>query len=242
MHMLPANVQPLPWDSDFLGYPVARLTTDNLTLREVKDAIDVAKQAGIKLLYSIADPTSTDLNAVLRQQGAWLADRKTTFAMSARTIDVKTSISNIRPAIAHTPQLESLAWQSGEYSRFRLDPHFDTMLFRQLYSHWLRNSLNGNIAKQVLAWYNDEGQELGLLTLGEKNRRADIGLLAVEATARGQRIGQQLVTTAQEWAVGQGYTELQVVTQGSNRPACAFYEKCGFIVLHIENIYHLWLS
>ncbi|RZK29158.1 MAG: GNAT family N-acetyltransferase [Hymenobacter sp.] len=145
-------------------------------------------------------------------------------------------------ATAYTSELESLAWQSGEYSRFRLDPHFETAVFQQLYSQWLRNSLAGIIAQQVLVWRDTDRQELGLLTLGEKNHRADIGLLAVDTNARGQRIGQQLVGAARVWAVSQGYAELQVVTQGDNEPACAFYTKCGFRPVHTEHIYHLWLS
>jgi dTDP-4-amino-4,6-dideoxy-D-galactose acyltransferase len=242
MNELPAAVQLLTWDSEFLGYPVARLTTAALTFKEVSSAIRTAQQAGIKLLYIIVDPAATELNVVLQQQGAWLADRKTTFAMSVRMPELMPSATRIRPTTVYTPQLELLAWQSGEYSRFRRDPYFDTTVFKQLYSQWLHNSLTGSIARQVLVWHSIEGQELGLMTLGEKKQQADIGLLAVDASARGQRIGQQLVATAQIWSIKEGFTELQVVTQGDNLPACAFYTKCGFEPVHIEHIYHLWLS
>lgn len=241
MSKLPSAIQPLPWDSDFLGYAVARLNTAHLTPVEVEVAVEAARQAEIKLLYGIADPAMATLNVTLQQQGAWLADRKTTFAMAAQMPDEQAPVSCIQPVTAYTPQLELLAWQSGEYSRFRLDPRFDAAVFQQLYSQWLRNSLAGIIAQQVLVWRNAELQELGLLTLGEKNQRADIGLLAVDATARGQRIGQHLINAARTWAVNQGYAELQVVTQGDNDPACAFYAKCGFVPVHTEYIYHLWL-
>ena len=94
----------------------------------------------------------------------------------------------------------------------------------------------------MLVWRNPENQEAGLLTLGEKNGRADIGLLAVDAAVRGQRIGQQLVAAAHVQALAWGYTTLQVVTQGDNFPACRFYEKCGFTPESVEHIYHLWLD
>jgi dTDP-4-amino-4,6-dideoxy-D-galactose acyltransferase len=244
MNELPNAIQLLTWDSEFLGYLVARLVMDTLSPEEITVAIKGAKQAGIRLLYGIDGSSLTKFNDVLQQQGAWLADQKTTFVMSvsARILDATTLPPNIRPTTVYTPQLESLAWQSGEYSRFRIDPRFDAGVFRQLYSHWLRNSLAGTIAQRVLVWYSAEGQELGLLTLGEKKQRADIGLLAVDASARGQRIGQQLIVAAQAWAVNKGFTELQVVTQGYNLPACAFYTKCGFEPVHVEQIYHLWLS
>jgi dTDP-4-amino-4,6-dideoxy-D-galactose acyltransferase len=241
MNELPTTIQPLDWDSEFLGYPVARLATASLTSTELITAIDAAKHAGIKLLYCITDPNSSDLAIVLQQQGAWLADQKTTFVLSMSMLCIEDLPSAIYPATIWTPQLESLAWQSGEYSRFRLDPQFDTTVFRHLYSQWLHNSLSGKIASQVLVWHNEEGYELGLLTLGEKNQRADIGLLAVDETARGHSIGQCLMSAAKNWAISKGYDELQVVTQGQNLLACAFYTKCGFERTHTEHIYHLWL-
>jgi len=188
----------------------------------------------------VAAPDATEVGIALRQAGAWLADRKVTFVMPLPVMAPPPT-----PAIGltttYTPQLESLAWQSGEYSRFRLDPQLAPSVFRQLYSQWLRNSLAGSIARQVLVWRDATGQELGLLTMGEKNGRAEIGLLAVDAAARGQRVGQQLVAAAVAQAVAWGHTELQVVTQRDNEQACQFYEKCGFHFAQEEHIYHLWL-
>jgi dTDP-4-amino-4,6-dideoxy-D-galactose acyltransferase len=135
-----------------------------------------------------------------------------------------------------------LAWQSGEYSRFRLDSRFATTVMRDMYTIWLRNSLTGSMARQVMRWRDAAGQEVGLLTLGEKNGRADIGLLAVDASMRGQGVGQQLVAAAVAQAAAWGYAELQVVTQWDNTLACRFYEKCGFQLVHEEHIYHCWLD
>jgi dTDP-4-amino-4,6-dideoxy-D-galactose acyltransferase len=238
--MLYIAMQPLPWDSKFLGYSVARLTTTALMPEEIDTALVYARQAGIKLLYVVADPEAKYINTILQQYGAWLADRKTTFVMPLHDAAVTAWAPSIQSTTVYTPQLESLAWQSGEYSRFRLDPHFDDDIFRRLYSQWLHNSLDGSIAQQVLVWRSTEGQQLGLMTLGEKDQSADIGLLAVDSTARGQRIGHKLVAAAQSWAVSEGYDSLYVVTQRDNLSACSFYIKCGFTPVHIENIYHLW--
>lgn len=237
---LPSAIQSLPWDSEFLGFPVARLVADNLSIANLSAAITAARATGIQLLYAVADPTNELAAQVLRQAGAWLADRKVTFVMPLPAT-VTSFPTAIAPTMAYTPQLESLAWQSGEFSRFRLDPRLAPTVFRQLYSLWLRNSLAGSIARQVLVWRNAAGQEQGLVTLGEKDGRAQIGLLAVDAAARGQQVGQQLIEAAVAQAADWGYAELQVVTQGNNEPACRFYEKCGFRLAHEEHIYHLWL-
>ena len=238
-----AILQSLLWDSDFLGFPVARLSAAGRPVSEIAAALIEARSAGCRLLYLMVDPADATAAATAQQAGARLVDRKVTFAMPLPpAVASATEIANIETTTTYTPQLESLAWQSGEYSRFRLDPRFAPTVFQHLYSQWLRNSLAGSIARRVLVWRDAAGHELGLLTLGEKNGRADIGLLAVDAAARGQGVGQQLVAAAQSQAAAWGYAELQVVTQRDNELACRFYEKCGFVLVSEEHIYHLWLT
>ncbi|MDJ0364548.1 GNAT family N-acetyltransferase [Hymenobacter sp. H14-R3] len=221
---------------------MARLTTTGQSAAALRSAIAAARNAGQRLLYMVADPADAVVVAVAKATGAWLADRKVTFVMPLSPSRTFQPVAAIGTATHYSPQLESLAWQSGEYSRFRLDTHFAPTVFQALYSQWLRNSLAGIIAQRVLVWRDAAGRELGLLTLGEKNGRADIGLLAVDAVARGQRVGQQLVAAAQAQATAWGYAQLQVVTQRDNEPANRFYEKCGFRLAHEEHIYHLWLD
>jgi dTDP-4-amino-4,6-dideoxy-D-galactose acyltransferase len=235
-------LQPLSWDSEFLGFPVASLVVAGLSVASITAAIANARKAGYRLLYAVATPSEVKEAEALCQGGAWLASHKMTYVISLNLPTTTLLNPAVTDAAIYTPQLESLALQSGEYSRFRLDKHFSPSVFKRLYSRWLHNSLSGAIARRVLVWRNLNGQEVGLLTLGEKNGRADIGLLAVDAAVRGQRIGQQLVAAAQIQALAWGYTSMQVVTQGSNSSACHFYEKCGFHLDSIEHIYHLWLS
>ncbi|WP_051718356.1 GNAT family N-acetyltransferase [Hymenobacter sp. IS2118] len=235
-------LQHLAWDSDFLGFPVARLAAGGLGASAIAAAVAEARQAGYRLLYAIVLPTDTAGGEALRQAGSGLADRKVTYAMALTAADAVSISPAISDATAYSMQLESLAWQSGEYSRFRLDRRFQPGVFQELYSQWLRNSLSGELARRVLVWRSAQDPEAGLLTLGEKNGRADIGLLAVDVAARGQRGGQQLVAAARAQAAAWGFATLQVVTQGDNVAACRFYEKCGFLPESEEHIYHLWLN
>ena len=240
----PANtLQPLAWDSNYLGYGVARLEAENLAPDELSRLVAEARAAGLRLLYLVAAPADARSNASAREGGAWLADRKVTFAMPVAPGEQAEVVGPvIQPTTTWTPQLESLALQSGEYSRFRLDTHFEPTVFTGLYQRWLRNSLSHEIAREVLVYdAENTGSAQGLLTLGLKNGRADIGLLAVDAAARGQRIGQQLVAAARQRTAAWGLAELQVVTQLDNEPACGFYRRCGFREWQVEHIYHLRL-
>jgi dTDP-4-amino-4,6-dideoxy-D-galactose acyltransferase len=237
-----SSIQPLSWDSEFLGFPVASLVVAGLSAAAITAAIADARKAGYRLLYAVSTPFAVEEAEALCQGGAWLASQKMTYVISLNLPTTTLLNPAVTDAAIYTPQLESLALQSGEYSRFRLDKRFPPSVFKRLYSRWLHNSLSGAIARRVLVWRTLNGQEVGLLTLGEKNGRADIGLLAVDAAVRGQRIGQQLITAAQIQAVAWGYTSMQVVTQGSNSSACHFYEKCGFHLDSVEHVYHLWLN
>jgi len=237
------HLQPLTWDSDYLGFGVARLEADRLTHEALAEQLAEARATGLRLLYLIAAPPDALSNASARAAGGWLADRKVTFAMPVGATEKAAAVSPaIRPTTNWTPQLESLALQSGEYSRFRLDKQFAPEVFTGLYQSWLQNSLNHQIAREVLVFEAASGGGAqGLLTLGLKNGRADIGLLAVDAAARGQRLGQQLVAAARQRTAAWGFAELQVVTQLDNDPACRFYRRCGFHEWQVEHIYHLWL-
>lgn len=238
-----AALRALPWDSEFLGFPVARLTTAGLSPEGLIVAMAAARRAGFHLLYVVVEPANAAAQAAMQQVGAQVFDRKVTFVMPLPTPPDAAGgpSAAVGSATVYTPQLEALAWQSGEYSRFRLDARFAPHVFTKLYAKWLRNSLAGTIARRVMVWSDEAGIEQGLLTLGEKNDRADIGLLAVAARARGQGVGQLLVAAAVKQASEWGHQQLQVVTQRDNETACRFYEKCGFQLEHEEYIYHWWL-
>lgn len=235
-------IQHLVWDSNFFGFPVTRLECNRTRRSALAQVINSCLVSGVRLVYLFVHPDDKESVLAAHFVGAKLVDRKVTYVMSllSSTLNLITTPASIVLTNQLTSRLESLAWQSGEYSRFRLDTSFSNELFKRLYSQWLLNSLNGTIAQAVLVFQQDKN-EIGLLTLGEKNGRADIGLLAVDKMARGQQVGQQLIHEAQRIAVSKNYSELQVVTQLDNLIACRFYEKYGFKLTHEEHIYHLWL-
>lgn len=249
---VPSPPQPLRWDSEFLGFPVARLPARHLSAAELVTLLDQQRAAGTRLLYLVADPADVETAAAIRHAGARLLDRKVTFAQELSRPPAgpagRPEDSSGRPAALHvaattvfTPQLEALAWQSGKFSRFQLDEQFAPNVFPDLYSRWLRASLTGELARVVLAAGLPAGGKVGLLTLGQEDDTATIGLLAVDAAARGRGVGRQLLAAAQQRARAWGCRQLQVSTQRANAPACGFYAACGFTAVREEHVYHLWL-
>ena len=238
------QVQPLEWDSNLLGFPVGRLAAQQMSAACLATVVAQSRQTGIRLIYLVVDPADAGTAAIAIQAGAWLADRKVTFARATNTplAPIQATVAGsgtIFSTTTFTPQLEQLAWLSGAFSRFRLDAQFAPHVFTDLFTRWLRASLTSEIARVVLAYVLPTGKEAGLLTLGKQEGKAYIGLLAV--AARRQGIGQQLVEAARQKAHHWGCPTLQVVTQRDNEPACRFYAQCGFELVREEHIYHLWL-
>ena len=235
------SVELLSWDTKFLGYRVGRLLPTDSAAASVQELIAAARLQKIRLLYWSVDPADAQAVITAELVGAFLADRKVTYAMPVRTLP--SAPSDCITTTTHlTPQLVSLALQSGHQSRFQNDPGFDSDVFERLYTHWIHNSVSGEIAREVLI-YRAPGsvQEQGLMTLGVKKGRTDIGLLAVDVRARSQAIGYQLVQASHQRAYAWGTDILQVVTQRTNAGACRFYERCGFMPEIVEHIYHIWL-
>lgn len=149
--------------------------------------------------------------------------------------------------------LKELAVESGVYSRFNTDESLSKEGFRAMFTIWLSNSLNRSLADEVfvihdrLAGGGGAGEEeLGFITVKKTTANiVNIGLLAVSASHRRKGLAYALLSRAVLWALeevgGDPAAMLTVVTQGSNKPACECYEKFGFSLSSVQDIYHCWL-
>ncbi len=155
-----------------------------------------------------------------------LVDSKTTFSKDINSeLQIHSSVSSIG-IDDFDKNIVDLAIQSGIYSRFNADPKIGKEKFEELYTLWIKNSLDRKIASEVFA-FKEAGKITGIVTLVEKNGIADIGIISVDHTHRGKGIGKILMQSAESWFGNQGYAAIQVVTQGQNLPACKLYEACG---------------
>lgn len=233
----------LDWDSNFFGFPVARIELADLDTAQLTGLLSDLRQQGVRLVYWPARdvPASPEQIAAL---GGRLVDTKTTFltdltALNLIHVDGSVPVESCDVAFPRDA-LRALAVQSGEYSRFAVDPNIPRAKFEELYMRWIDGSLSREIADEVLV-IRDDGRIAGMITLGRKGDRGDIGLLAVDQAYRGRGYGEHLVRQAQAWFLDRGYRWGQVVTQGANMAACRLYTKCGYSVEKTEAYYHFWL-
>lgn len=233
--------QILDWDTDFFGLKVARITEPTLEEQELSEIISDLKAKGVNLVYWSSSREIEEV--ILKQYDGILADKKITFTIDLESLNYKKHIStDIVEAFKQSMRIsdiQNLAFQSGEHSRFVVDNKIPREKFLGLYSTWIRRSLNKEISEEVFV-IRDGKRVVGMVTLGNKNGRGDIGLLAVDRNYRGKQYGQKLVHASQLWFINSGYQFSQVVTQGANIPACNLYKKCGYSVEAVEYFYHFW--
>lgn len=235
----------LKWDSDFFGFNVARMTMVDFDKIHFLSTLKRLKNKNYRLIYWSLPPSVKVEADMLRRYGGFLADEKVTYLkeIDGTTLIDKASLYSTVSYSAEEPEptLLKLALESGEFSRFRCDPLFPPDLFEKLYYCWITRAVRKEIAWEVLVVKDMDGT-CGVVTLGAKEKRGDIGLLAVSSRARGQGLGKLLMRDAEKSFIKHGYAKVQVVTQKRNIIACRLYESFGYNVEKMENVYHFWLK
>lgn len=224
----------LQWDSVFFNFKVAKINNDvllnDLLLKKMNNE-------NVKLAYYSSRNKLTETSN--EYYNVDLVDEKITFL---KEIEKSFLVSKTESYPEKYPdkQLINLAVESGIYSRFNVDPKIGRKKFEELYTQWIVKSVSKEIADDVLV-YKPEGEIAGFVTIGKKNERADVGIIAVDKSYRGKGIGKTLMKTAENFYFNK-LKLIQVVTQGDNVPAIRLYESCGYKIGKVEFLYHLWIK
>ncbi len=234
------RLEPRDWDSAFFGYPVAAAEPDHgsASAAEVVAALKEAGGRGIRLLYVFLPPADEALHSALRREGLRDVGRKVDYAKAMPASLATVPDPEIIPCRAGSAALERLAFQSGKYSRFRLDDGFRRQEFERLYREWLAGSLAGQNGKCVFV-AGEETHPLGMVTL-EPGEAIRIGLFAVDPAHQRRGIGRRLMDRAEQFCIQRRAPELRVATQAENRQACLFYESRGFAKASETDVFHAW--
>jgi len=234
------DYQLLTWDTDYFGIKTGRIIPTSLQENQLASILTEMRQKGFQLVYWASEhQCAYDFQSYSGQ----LVDKKTTFEVNLQNINLDSMpLPKTEPYSSSLPfsQLEKLAIQSGIFSRFALDNRFPHEKFTTLYKTWIRKSVSGEMADEVLV-IRQHHHIAGMVTLSDKNGVGNIGLIAVDEEFRGRKFGLQLVWDAQRWFIQHSCHTAHVVTQGDNLPACHLYEKCGYQEIKIEFYYHFWL-
>jgi dTDP-4-amino-4,6-dideoxy-D-galactose acyltransferase len=241
-------LEPLSWDTQHLGRPVARIRARRVRDHELDAVLCAARAAGIALVYWQAETSMKPDAALLNCHGGALVDRKAVFWAELDSL--------VRPGAAIddfiiaesssgsvSEALFELAIAAGRFSRFRVDMRYPRAKFEALYRQWLERSLRREIADCVYFAQPRQTSEtpLGLVTVAVQGGEGSIGLIAVHTVAQRRGLASRLLGAAHEFMRQRGATSAKVVTQLANEPACRLYERAGYDLVEVSDFYHFWL-
>lgn len=236
------DVQLLSWDTRFFGYAIGRIDLHFCNETALETVLKKARRQGFRLLYVFTASHTVLSQALLHRYTGSLVDTKVTYSYALEPSEVAVTTAPISEFSTDqdVSPLYELAYQSGEYSRFNIDPAFGAENFKRLYRQWIDNSLSGQAANATFVYVMNTAI-YGFITVQKTQPVATIGLMATDRSARGRGIGSALLDYVKHDLRSSSAARLDVATQKRNTTACRFYERNGFAVQSEVNVYHIWL-
>ncbi|MFK7781387.1 GNAT family N-acetyltransferase [Psychroserpens sp.] len=230
-----ATINKLNWDSDFFKANIGEVTLND------SNQIDDSQVQDFNLIV-IKQEKDTSIH--LKNFSKHFEETKYVFVKQL-TENIKSQTScfevfNTDDQPIDASLFYNLAYESGKYSRFKLDQHFPENSFERLYQLWVLNSVNKQFADKVFYIKHTNQSIVGFATVRKHKKHASIGLIAVSEGFQGQGIGKLLLRDVETYCLSQQISELQIPTQKKNTIACSFYKKNGYSVLEETIIKHYW--
>lgn len=220
----------LDWDSSFFCKKIGLLDlTSNCKFSNIPNDYE--------LIYVISDK---DFIVDIEDFKQTYAENKVIFSKRLDQIDGERN-SNVFEVSVDFPknQIYDLAFESGKFSRFKLDSNFCQNEFEKLYKKWVDNSFNKEFADMVLV-YKEQDKILGFVTYKVCGKYATVGLLGVCSKHQGRGIGKKLVQSVEMELAQKKINELKIPTQLQNEVACKFYKGLGYEITENKMIKHFW--
>jgi dTDP-4-amino-4,6-dideoxy-D-galactose acyltransferase len=229
-------VTPLIWDSSFFGIRIGKATISSKEEAEALMRMAGQLRNAYDLIYVFSD-----MDLVFPSPALRLVDKKATYLKTLHGTDSFHPSAKEWTSGETTTELEYLAWESGQYSRFKTDSRFPAGSYERLYSRWIGQSVRHVIATNVF-YFQLDGKPRGLVTLNAKDESGSLGLVSIDKEYQHRHIGSALIHHVCAYSYQRGIRTLSVATQTSNIPACRFYERMGFSLESAVNVWHWWLD
>jgi dTDP-4-amino-4,6-dideoxy-D-galactose acyltransferase len=232
------SYEPLPWDSQFFGFPIGRISAQ-ATADTVAPAVAAADGEGIRCLYHLvaADDVAM-LHAALRL-GFEPYDIRLEFERELEPTAARDGATVVREAKpADERVLSELAAETITATRFAVDPHFPQDRVPLLYAAWVRRGLTSGPARCVLL----AEPAAGFLVCGlaTEDRVGSIELVGVAGRFARRGIGGSLLGEAHARMLEAGCERATVVTQGRNIGAQRLYQTSGYKTRSVAWWLHRW--
>lgn len=230
------NIQPLAWDSTFLGRKTGSTSID--TTAHLPRVLEEAALERYDLLY-VNSPRELAYRDYAGFQGVDVGGQSTYTKQPNLNGRFANTEATDNPGHAEElcQEIRKLAYLAGSLSRFRLDPLLPEGTMERLYDIWLEK-IQSQTPRGGIYIYRENKCITGILTCEWEGSHSRIQLLAVDNTHQRKGIGRKLVAHHEHQAAKRNTDRIIVKTQTGNTKACRFYESAGFIEEKRSYLYH----
>jgi hypothetical protein len=230
-------IEPLAWDSEFFGVPIARADLTGATADTLR-AIDAeARAEGIACLYGSMDPTDGAAADLVQACGHRLVEVAITFERQDIPFTPKPSPTRVRRGtVDDLPDLGPAIKTLAPWSRFAADPRFGHDAARRMHEAWMERAARDTDERALYIAYDDDGITGVATFVRTPVPRVD----TKGVTKRGTGTADALMVALFEWA-GAGPTEAGPCAARNIAPL-RYFERCGFRVGRTRYLFHRWLD
>jgi hypothetical protein len=230
-------IEPLAWDSEFFGVPIARVDLNGATAERLC-AIDAeARAQGIACLYGRLEPTDEAAAYLAQTFGHRLVEVALTFDRPAIPFTPKPSTAQVRPGtLDDLPALDAAIGTLAPWSRFAADPRFGLEAARRMHEAWMERAARETDERALYVAYDETGITGVATFVRSPVPRVDTKGVTKPSTGA----ADALMVALFEWAGG-GPTEAGPCAARNVAPV-RYLERCGFRVCRSRYLFHRWLD
>ena len=235
MNRIRLCIEPLPWDSEFFGFPIGRVSLDDATPESLLRLDADAREMGIRCLYGSVDASPGTTALLVQEFGHRLVEVSQAFSRPAVPFTPRPTASVVRRGtLDDLPLLEGAFEALAPWSRFGADPRFGLEAARRMHRAWVERAA-AETDERLFLVAEDESGVIGVSTnVWSPVPRVDF----MGVTTPGTGASQALMDALFQWAEG-GATEAGPCA-ARNIAVFRYVEGCGFKVARVQYLYHRW--
>jgi hypothetical protein len=231
-------LEPLTWDSEFFGVPIARTDLTGATADVLRAVDSEARAGGIACLYGSLDPTDGTTADLAQTFGYRLVEVALTFERPDLPFTPKSSPTKVRRGTPDDlPDLEPAIKTLAPWSRFAADPRFGPDAAHRMHEAWMARAARDDTDERALYIAYDDDGVTGVATFV----RTPVPRVDTKGVTKlGTGAADALMVALFDWAGG-GPTEAGPCAARNIAPL-RYLERCGFRVDRTRYLFHHWLD
>lgn len=231
----------LPWDSEFFGFPIAKVELTDRSPGELMAIEDAARADGIVCLYGSLDPAAPTASAVVQGLGWRFVEAAVMASLHPREPQLAQPPGiSVRPGTADDlPELAPLVALLAPWSRFAADPRFGQDAALRVQTAWIERAARCTTGEfDLVVAVNDDDD--AIVASISRAREPEPVIDTISTLAVGAGAARLLVQVSRAWA-GDGPL-LGGPIAARNTTASCFVQTLGYRASWTRYLYHRWLD